>query len=114
MEFIDILQKVPETERRSRDASAYQPSEWVPSTRRSPVPLRNRCEPARPASRADEGDSESGNDDEDMQSPTQHIQRGRGHGLQQAICEQAEHEVIREAGGPVVTRAIMGRACIES
>ena len=74
VEFIDVLQKIPKTERRSRDASAYQPSEWASSTRRSPVALRSRCGPHEPAARTEEGDSDSGNDNEDMESPTRHTQ----------------------------------------
>jgi hypothetical protein len=74
VEFIDVLAKIPETVRKTRDASVYQPSPWVQSTRRSPIRLRSRCESPSLAPRQDEDDSGSDDGDEGTQSPTQGMQ----------------------------------------
>lgn len=72
VEFIDELQKIPITQRKSRDASSYQPSEWAPSTRRSPIALRRRCRPADAATPTEGSDRDS--EDGDMPSPTPNVQ----------------------------------------
>ncbi|KYG43014.1 hypothetical protein M433DRAFT_157238, partial [Acidomyces richmondensis BFW] len=72
VEFIDELQKIPITQRKSRDASSYQPSEWAPSTRCSPIALRRRCRPADAVTPTEGSDRDS--EDGDMPSPTPNIQ----------------------------------------
>lgn len=77
VEFIDVLRKIPETERLSRDASAYQPSEWVPSIRGSPARLRHRCSPLTTQLNSENGDSSGSESDgphPSHASPTPQIQ----------------------------------------
>jgi hypothetical protein len=74
VEFIDVLQKIPETERKSRDASAYHPGRWAPSTRTSPIVLRRRCGGNATAPRAEESDSDDGEENGGAKSPSGYIQ----------------------------------------
>ena len=85
IEVIDVLRGIPETLRKTRDASVYQPSPWVRSTKRSPIVLRRRCEPARTTPRAEEEDSDSNDGDGYAQSPMQYRQtRSRAAAARQA------------------------------
>lgn len=74
VEFIDVLRKIPETERKSRDASAYQPGRWAPSGRTSPIVLRRRCGDDATAARVEESDSDDAGEDEGMESPSGYIE----------------------------------------
>lgn len=73
VEFIDVLRKIPETERKLRDASAYKPGKWVPSSRTSPIVLRNRCGVDATAARPEESDSDDGGEDRVVESPSAYV-----------------------------------------
>ncbi|KAM3418333.1 hypothetical protein BST61_g4332 [Cercospora zeina] len=43
VEFVDVLATIPETERKSKEASEYRPRVWRKGMRRSPIGLRSQC-----------------------------------------------------------------------
>ncbi|GIZ43072.1 hypothetical protein CKM354_000631400 [Cercospora kikuchii] len=43
VEFVDVLATIPETERKSKEASEYRPREWRKGMRRSSIRLRSQC-----------------------------------------------------------------------
>lgn len=75
VEYLDILSHIPETERKSMDASAYRPGRCAPNNRTSPVMLRKRCADNTRGPRAmEESDSEDGGGNEAANSPSRYIQ----------------------------------------
>lgn len=100
VEFIDVLQTIPETLRKTRDASVYQPSPWLLNTERSPIILRSRCKPQDMALQEDENDRDGSDGDENIQSPTQRIQtRSRTAAVRRAQTS-GEQEEQRSRGQP--------------
>ncbi|KAL2002533.1 hypothetical protein VTN02DRAFT_6556 [Thermoascus thermophilus] len=59
VEYLNILQEIPESVRKEPPSSEYKPPPWKP-VKRSPYNLRRRCRPSPQLSRRDQGD-----DDED-------------------------------------------------
>ena len=70
-----MLSQIPETERKSRDTSAYPPGRWAPSTRISPFMLRKRCaDPTAAWRTAEESDPDDEDDNGDATNPSGYIQ----------------------------------------
>jgi hypothetical protein len=72
VEFLDVLQSIPITERHSKEASTYKPSRWVPNARKIRPKTRSQCEVSGPGLQAEEDKSSSG--DEQPDTPSKSIQ----------------------------------------
>lgn len=72
VEYVDILRMIPESDRKSRDPSAYKPGRWKPFVR-SPIRLRYRCAPAEEEAGIDSDHDSTGEEDETRPTtPTPH------------------------------------------
>jgi tRNA A-37 threonylcarbamoyl transferase component Bud32 len=74
VEFLDVLQSIPVTERQSEAASIYKPSRWVPSARKKGPKTRSQCEVGRSRHEAEEDKSSSGDEQQDTPSKSKFIQ----------------------------------------
>jgi hypothetical protein len=72
VEFLDVLQSIPVTERHSKEASAYKPSRWVPNAKQRRPKTRSQCEVSGSGLQAEEDKSSSG--DEQQDTPSKFIQ----------------------------------------
>ena len=78
VEYMDILRMIPESDRKSRDPSAYKPGRWKAFVR-SPIKLRSRCAPAKEGAGTDSDHDSAGGDDETQpNTPTPHSNARRG------------------------------------
>ncbi|KAM0714634.1 hypothetical protein Q7P37_009930 [Cladosporium fusiforme] len=74
VEFLDVLQSIPVTERHSKEASAYKPSRWVPNARKKGPKTRSQCEVGGSGLEAEEDKSSSGDEQQDTPSKSKFIQ----------------------------------------
>jgi len=74
VEFLDVLQSIPVTERHSKEASAYKPSTWVLNARKKGPKTRSQCEVGGSGLEAEEDKSSSGDEQQDTPSKSKFIQ----------------------------------------
>jgi hypothetical protein len=74
VEFLDVLQSIPVTERYSKEASTYKPSRWVPDARTRRPKTRSQCTAGESELPAQGGTSSSGDDEQDTPSKSKFIQ----------------------------------------
>lgn len=68
VEFLDVLQSIPVTERHSKEASVYKPSRWVPNARKKGPKTRSQCEVGGSGLETEEDKSSSGDEQQDTPS----------------------------------------------
>jgi hypothetical protein len=74
VEFVDVLAMIPQTERKSKEASEYRPREWRKGMRRSPIRLRSTCGGLSINATSDPNNDSDSDDAEQSTSPTLGIQ----------------------------------------
>lgn len=74
VEFLDVLQSIPVTERHSKEASAYKPSRWVPNARKKGPKTRSQCGVGGSGLEAEEDKPSSGDKQQDTPSKRKSIQ----------------------------------------
>jgi len=74
VEFLDVLQSIPVTERHSKEASVYKPNRWVPNVRKKAPVTRSQCGIGGPRLQTEEDNSSSEDDQQDSPSKSRVIQ----------------------------------------
>ena len=99
VEFVDVLAKIPITERKSREASAYEPSVWLTSPKqRRPYKLRSGCNNSNPERPTD--DDNPDDDPADADSPSRPIaSRTRRAAGQKRPSGQLQHHSTHQQRG---------------
>ena len=105
VEFLDVLAKIPITERKSREASAYEPSIWLTSPKqRRPYKLRSGCNnsnPERPTEDYDDADDGSADADSPSRSIASRTRRAAGQKKQNERSQRHSTHQHRGNSAPV-------------